>query len=356
MLIFFLQVTEEVRKEATEFLNQMKVISERADHSFEREEKLNQEIQKLHDEVKEWKSRYAKAKTTIRSIRASSLGLQAPTAGGLFGGKDANLVDTKGLVKAVHLTKFQIAIDEVLRVARGINYAQSLDIVKSVVVATRTLTQDLDEDHSEEVLRLKSRISATANNLTTAAKNHAVGCGLSPVSLVDAAASHLTASVIELVKLVKIRPTQEGDPDEEEFINSVKAIKEEEENMFSPNGNNRFMPVGPAKNSNSEHLNGHGNSPKPNKNGHERLSNESILYSPLSSPRIPSARNGSVLLADKVGTESMNWGAPSPSSEISSGGQAQVSASFGIRAGTSDIEELRVGLHNFPMPPNRSPV
>jgi len=43
-----------------EFLNQMKVISERADHSFEREEKLNADIKKLQEEIKNWKSRYAR--------------------------------------------------------------------------------------------------------------------------------------------------------------------------------------------------------------------------------------------------------------------------------------------------------
>ncbi|KAI5780027.1 hypothetical protein EDC01DRAFT_668963 [Geopyxis carbonaria] len=335
------EVTEEVRREAMEFLNQMKIISERADDSVEREDKLNREINKLKDEVKEWKSRYAKAKTTIRSIRSSSLGLQVPTSNSLLG-KDGNLVDAKGLIKAVNLTKFQISIDELLRIARGINFGQSLEQVKSVVIATRTLTQEI-QDTSNEVERIKTQISATANNLITAAKNHSIGCGLSPVSLVDAAASHLTASVIEMVKLVKIRPTMEGDIDEEdELVASATHIDDE---AFSPDDENRYLPEDtdpsihafPAPPVN---INGNGNGHVPefyngngNGNGNGRLSNDSE-YSPFNSTRDPSmngtsrSRDGSTMLGDQV--DSKNWGHD----------QGQ------LRPTQSDVEELRIFLEN----------
>ena len=59
--------------------------------------------------------------------------------------------------------------------------------------------------------KLKSRVSATANNLITATKNHTSSGGLSPVSLLDAAASHLSTAVVELVKHVKVRPTPEDE-------------------------------------------------------------------------------------------------------------------------------------------------
>jgi hypothetical protein len=338
-----------------EFLNQMKVISERADLSFEREEKLNSQIRKLQGEVQEWKSRYAKAKTTIRSIRSSSLGLQVPTSGMLFG-KEGNLVDARGLIKAVHLTKFQIAIDELLKVARGINFYQSLEQVKSVVLATRALTQDINENNNDAIARLKARISATANNLTTAAKNHATGAGLSPVSLLDAAASHLTSSVIELVKLVRIRPTQEGDSDEEEEGYMASATIEEEREMpFSPDDDeNRYVPVGAANDSSSSskfeenHVNGNGHHvPELDVNGAgNRLSNDS-MYSPLSSPSAPRSaprsRDGSAMMGEIMGSESKNWG-----------GLGSAPGFGGVPTSGSDVEELRVGAHDFPMPPSRS--
>jgi hypothetical protein len=58
---------------------------------------------------------------------------------------------------------------------------------------------------------LKGKVSATANNVITASKNYATAGGLSPVSLLDAAASHLTAAVVDLVRTVKIKPTPPGE-------------------------------------------------------------------------------------------------------------------------------------------------
>src|SRR5437899_6964663 len=104
-----------------EFLSQMKSISERADHSFEREERLTSEIGKLQDELKEWKARYARTKATIRSLRTSSMGLALQSPASLIS-KEGGLSDPDGLVKDIHVTKFQISIDELLRTARSVNY------------------------------------------------------------------------------------------------------------------------------------------------------------------------------------------------------------------------------------------
>ncbi|RPB22856.1 hypothetical protein L211DRAFT_826363 [Terfezia boudieri ATCC MYA-4762] len=216
------EVTEEVRKEATEFLKEMKELSERSAESWEREEKLSQQLNKLQEEVKEWKSRYARAKTQLRSIRATSLGLALQQPGVSLAARDGGFTDASGIIKDVHVTKFQIAIDDMLRTARGVDPAVVLDHMKTVVMAARAITESVDQatavtlglEDTDVVAKLKSRVSATANNLITAAKNHATANGLSPVSLLDAAASHLTASVVELVKKVKIRPSPPGELDE----------------------------------------------------------------------------------------------------------------------------------------------
>ena len=63
----------------------------------------------------------------------------------------------------------------------------------------------LSEDEQENLHALKSKCNATLSNLTTAARNHATSHGLSPVSLLDAAASHLSATIIELVRLLHLR-------------------------------------------------------------------------------------------------------------------------------------------------------
>ncbi len=211
------RVTNEVKEEASVFLKEMKAISDRSSQSWEREEQLQLQVHRLEEEVKDWKSRYARAKTQLRSLRASSMGvsLQQPDAGHYA--KDGSLTTSDGLVKDVHVIKFQIAIDELLRTARVNEPSSVLDSMKAVVISVRHVTQDMgnlassDDGSAQQRQALKARISATANNLITASKNFAFSEGISPVSLLDAAASHLTSAVVELIRHVKIRPT----PDDE---------------------------------------------------------------------------------------------------------------------------------------------
>lgn len=66
-------------------------------------------------------------------------------------------------------------------------------------------SDNLSPDDKERLYALKSKCNATLSNLTTAARNHATGHGLSPVSLLDAAASHLSNTIIELVRLLLMR-------------------------------------------------------------------------------------------------------------------------------------------------------
>ena len=216
------QVTDEVKEEASIFLNEMKALAHRSDQTWAREEKLAQHVYKLQDEVQQWKSRYARTKTQLRSLRASSIGLSIQQADVREYAKEGGFTEENGLVKDVHVTKFQIAIDELLHVARVGEPRSVLDYVKSVVIAIRHIIQDIgDTTSSEDSLaqqrhKLKTRVSATANNIITAAKNFALSNGISPVSLLDAAASHLTTAVVELIRTVKIRQTLAGELDDDD--------------------------------------------------------------------------------------------------------------------------------------------
>ena len=66
------RITDEVRQEAVQYLNEMRTMSENSVGSFEREEKLVTQVSNLERELKEWKARYARAKSQLRSLRASS--------------------------------------------------------------------------------------------------------------------------------------------------------------------------------------------------------------------------------------------------------------------------------------------
>lgn len=215
------QITLQVRREAQEFLREMKLLSAQSGSSWAKQGELEKTIETLEQEVKDWRNRYTRAKTQVRSMRSSSMSLPVEQDAGRYIREKGFTTDT-GLVKDVHVTKFQVGIDELLRRARVEEPDRVIDAMKSIVMSVRRITKDLDaspandEQTRQQRKQLKARVSSTANNLITAAKTFATSAGMSPVSVLDAAASNLVAAIVDLLRLVKIRITPDGELEEEE--------------------------------------------------------------------------------------------------------------------------------------------
>ena len=310
------EVTEEVRREASEFLREMKLLSDRSDQSWEREEKLVKQIAQAEDEVKEWKSRYARMKTQLRNMRTSSTGPSIESQNAAQFAKEGGFTSQDGMVKDVHVTRFQIAIDELLQLARRGEPSAVLKHMKTVVMSIRHITQDIgeastgDADEDRRRSKSKARVSSTANNLITASKNFSTSNGISPVSLVDAAASHLSSAIVELLHAVKIRPTPPGELDDQD-----------EDTVPPSGGSPGFFPV---------------------RNG--SIDGESV-YSTLSSPpgEVSAQPRG-----QSNGPLQGGWGSkrqPSPRGAQNMKPAQTSAASFGLglRMQDEDIEDLKVG-------------
>jgi hypothetical protein len=119
-------------------------------------------------------------------------------------------VSADGAIPDVHLTAFLTAIDSLLSAGRSNAPTRVLTPMKSVVNAVSNILDDV-RSHSrrhadpEGVYALEERVEATLSNLVAASKTHATSSGLSPVSLLDAAASHVSAAVTELGRVVLLR-------------------------------------------------------------------------------------------------------------------------------------------------------
>ena len=213
------RVTEEVRREASVFLEEMKSISDRSDETWQQEQRMVAQVRKLEDELQEWKSRYARSQAQLRTTaRTASMSLSIPQPDV---GKDGGLLQPNGLIKDIHISRFQLAIDETLRVAR-MDTSGVQEHMKSVVNSLRHITEDIpetaspDDTRGQQLFRLRGKVSTTANNFITASKNYSQAKGLSPVSLLDAAASHLSTAVVELIQVAKMRPTPPGEMDDDD--------------------------------------------------------------------------------------------------------------------------------------------
>lgn len=143
-------------------------------------------------------------------LATSQLFLQAPRT------DDQLPVSSDGGVLDIHVTAFVTAIDSLLTAGRSNAPTRVLTPMKAVVNAVTTIVEDVRaferrprRDRSEvdlEALRaLRERAEATLSNLVTASKTHATSSGMSPVSLLDAAASHVSFTITEIGKTVCIR-------------------------------------------------------------------------------------------------------------------------------------------------------
>ncbi|KAH0270535.1 hypothetical protein KCU91_g7977, partial [Aureobasidium melanogenum] len=263
------KVTDEVRHSAEQHLQEMRLLSEQTETALEREEQLQARIATLEEENEQWKIRYAKTRTQLRTLKASSTGLSIQhMAPGALASKHEHL-KPNGLVKDMDVTNFQISIDELLQAARDTTSAPQLALekAKDVVQSVRNMTSgvegsfsNLGSPHSSTTHlsqstvsptpeTLKIRVSRDANNLVTVARNHAAAKGLAPVSLVDAAASNLTTSVVEFIKIVGVCDSHHEGDDDDSSIDG-EDIEVEEIAPLSMSGNKPVLlkePVPPQK-------------------------------------------------------------------------------------------------------------
>jgi len=186
-------------------------------------------IHDLDAQCKDYKRKYEVAKTELRGLKGScSLGpitrigllkvsihvatsqlfLQPPKT-------DDNLpMSPDGAVLDIHVTAFVSAVDSLLTAGRSNSPTRVLAPMKAVVNAVTAITDDLrqferrsrsDEVDLDALRSLRDRAEATLSNLVVATKSHATGAGMSPVSLLDAAASHVSSTITEIAKIAFIR-------------------------------------------------------------------------------------------------------------------------------------------------------
>lgn len=195
-------------------------------------------IRDLDAQLKEYKRKYEQAKTELRSVKGmcalhyplvmvfisyfpatSQLFLQPPKMEDqLPSSPDGGLLD-------IHVTAFVSAIDSLLTAGRSNAPTRVLTPMKAVVNAVTAIAEDVRtferrprRDRAEidvdALHALRERAEATLSNLVAATKTHATGSGMSPVSLLDAAASHVSATVTDIAKTVLVRRATKAEQDQ----------------------------------------------------------------------------------------------------------------------------------------------
>ncbi|CAL1711181.1 unnamed protein product [Somion occarium] len=215
-----LDILEQLRSDMEGLITELSDLQRRNDELMTAKDSDLIVIRDLDAQLKEYKRKYEQAKTELRSVKATSqLFLQPPKT------DDQLPVSPDGGLLDIHVTAFVSAIDSLLTAGRSNAPTRVLTPMKAVINAVTTIVEDVRlfdrrprRDRSEvdvEALRaLRERAEATLSNLVTASKTHATSSGMSPVSLLDAAASHVSSTITEIAKTVCIRKATKAEQDQ----------------------------------------------------------------------------------------------------------------------------------------------
>ncbi|KAF8635219.1 hypothetical protein AX17_003995 [Amanita inopinata Kibby_2008] len=212
-------LVDHLKSELEGLVSELTDLSRRNDELMASKESDAKVIRELDNQLKDYKRKYEQAKTELRTVKATSqLFLQPPKF------DDQLPYSADGGILDIHVTAFQSAIDSLLTQGRSNAPTRVLQPMKLVVNAVTAIIDDLrvferraQRDPAgidfESLLALRERTEATLSNLVVASKTHATSSGMSPVSLLDAAASHVSVTITEIGKVIHIRKATKAELD-----------------------------------------------------------------------------------------------------------------------------------------------
>ncbi|GJJ08537.1 hypothetical protein Clacol_002755 [Clathrus columnatus] len=215
------QLLEQLRSDLESVLMETNELSNRNEELLAARDKDNNIIRDLNSQMKEYKRKYEQAKTELRSLKATSqLYHQLPKQSV----DDQLPVTSAGGLIDIHVTAFLSSIDLLLAAGRSPMPSRVYAPMKAVINAVHAILEDVENYEArirrerldvdvEDLHALRERAEMTLSNLTAAARTHATSLGMSPVSLLDAAASHVSTTITEIGKTIQIRKATKNELD-----------------------------------------------------------------------------------------------------------------------------------------------
>ncbi|KAI8822407.1 uncharacterized protein EV422DRAFT_523906 [Fimicolochytrium jonesii] len=193
------QIANDIRSEATNLLDEIKTLSRKNDELLAERDKDRSIIAQLKEELS--RSRSGEGNVTrdngISDLNRDSVGSE------------------DGVIDRSRVSAYQNAVDDLLRAARSDVSTSVLVAMKSIVIACKNITEDAEtfENSSsalgpadrDQLAETKNRLAGALNNLMNAAKIHATNPGSSNVGHLDNSATQLTATIVELVKQLRLK-------------------------------------------------------------------------------------------------------------------------------------------------------
>ncbi len=220
-----------------------------------------------------------------------------------------------------------------------------VNAVTNIIEDTRTFERRPARERADvdiEALRaLRDRAEATLSNLVTASKTHATSSGMAPVSLLDAAASHVSMTITEIVRTVLIRKATKAE--QEQFPYSTTPVGSIPGNSPSPSSG--FAPmrtIEEMRTSASGHARKGSTASTSSRTGMGRFADSPTTFSAILNNTNGSSMKGAQRpTSDQSGSEQTN--SPPPIFDRHTGVHEVVSDDSGPTEGSEDAwSELKV--------------
>ncbi|KAA1124288.1 component of the polarisome [Puccinia graminis f. sp. tritici] len=250
-------VVERLKSEVVELIDELRQMHSRQDLLLAEQDRFQETIRDLENTVDLHKRRYEAAKTELRDLKRSST-IYAPKE---FLPNEKLPLTQNGAIVDIHFTSFTASIDDLLRSGRSNVSNELISVMRRVIDTVSTIDEDIQQfelnpnmsgrlnlEEQESLDTMKTRINATLSNLITASKNHVVSLGLSPISLLDAAASHLSFSMVELVQLVGMRRATEAEIEMSETLNAHSKYDDDDSHQNGGAQTTASKPLRPTNN------------------------------------------------------------------------------------------------------------
>ncbi|CAO3680778.1 unnamed protein product [Rhizopus stolonifer] len=202
----------EVKRETKDMLGELKRLAKLNEKLMVERESTDNTIQDLKIQIKDWQTKYEKTRIELRSVKAYPVDNRKSND---FIKESFLQPQKNGVINYDHILTFQTCIDDLLSTARSNNQINVIQVMKTIVTICKSITKQvetsetqLSSDTTYTLYELKTRFSTALSDLLVAAKHHASGMGISPVSLLDSSAGHLTAVVVDLAKLVGMKENE----------------------------------------------------------------------------------------------------------------------------------------------------
>ncbi|KAK9456710.1 hypothetical protein V1511DRAFT_456970 [Dipodascopsis uninucleata] len=201
------QVTEQVRVEALKFISEMRTLASFESTNREKANQMMNRISVLETENRRLREQIDAPELSIehdRTYTKTKLPLDSP------------YISESGMIALSDFQNFHSIVDDVLRIAPVVSETKIeslfMESVRSLITCVKNILAEADGldtgmTGSQSSTKVLSRVSVTTNNLVLAAKNHVLSAGIAPVSVFEAAVASTVNSVVDLVKVAKLRNT-----------------------------------------------------------------------------------------------------------------------------------------------------